>query len=317
MTTVAWVVGSGGLLGSALRRGLQEDGIELFTPAQRFNWTDEARLCEQIGAASSAFASSLDGAQAWEIYWAAGIGAMSSTEVELAMETRALAGLLSQISANARFADTIGRFAFASSAGAIYAGTSAVVITEATLPAPTTAYAREKLKQEELVRSFALGSGKCTALIARISTLYGVGQAHGKKQGLLAHIARCILRNQVVHIYVPLDTIRDYIISDDAAAVMIGVLRKARAEVPVTKIVASEQPTTISEIISVFRKVARHPPRIATSASTLSSLYSHCVRFRSDVLREVEPKHRTGLLVGVAKVLAAERLDLAKGQKSA
>lgn len=310
------MVGSGGLLGSALRRGLQEDGTELFTPAQRFSWTDEARLCEQIGAASSAFAASLDGAQAWEIYWAAGIGAMSSTEVELAMETRALTGLLSHISADARFADKVGRFAFASSAGAIYAGTSAVVITEATLPAPTTAYAREKLKQEELVRSFALGSGKCTALIAQISTLYGVGQAHGKKQGLLAHIARCILRNQVVHIYVPLDTIRDYIISDDAAAVMVGVLRKACAEVrTVTKIVASEQPTTISEIISVFRKVARHPPRIATSASTLSSLYSHCVRFRSDVLREVGPKHRTGLLVGVAKVLAAERLDLAKGQK--
>lgn len=43
------------------------------------------------------------------------------------------------------------------------------------------------------------------ALIARISMFYGPGQAKDKQQGLLAHIARCILRNQPIQIYVPYD----------------------------------------------------------------------------------------------------------------
>jgi len=129
-----------------------------------------------------------------------------------------------------------------------------------------------------------------------------------QQQGLLAHIAHCVLRNQPVRIYVSFDTIRDYIASDDAAAAMIAALRAASEHPHVfTRIIASEQPTTIAEIIATFKRIARRAPRIITSASRLSGIYPRCVRFRSAAVEGNATLPRTSLLIGIAHVMAAER----------
>ena len=311
--TVAWVIGAGGLLGSALRRWLHFEGTELFSPPERFRWGSEPELALQVAAAVQAFADRVNAARRWEIYWAAGLGTMGSPESELALETRSLVLLLRRVESESRLMAMPGTIAFASSAGAIYAGSSAYIITEDTAAAPTTAYALEKLRQEDLVRSFVLANSKTTALLARFSTLYGPGQSLGKRQGLVAHIARCILRNQVIQIYVPFDTIRDYIAADEAAAAMVAALRSTSEKPRVLmKIVASERPTTIAEIISVFRRIARRPPRIVTSASNLSKLYSRRVLFQSKLLQESAPAIRISLLIGISQVMTAERVAFAR-----
>jgi len=208
-----------------------------------------------------------------------------------------------------------GAIALASSAGAIYAGSSDEVVTENTPPTPTTAYAREKLRQEDLIRSFTATNSRITALVARISTLYGPGQTAGRRQGLLAHIARSILCRQPIQIYVPYETIRDYIAADDAAAAMLATLRATCAKPRLlTKIIASEHPTTIAEIISIFMRIARRAPRIVTSASRLSNLYSRRIQFRSIVLPECEKTPTRSLIVGIAQLLAAERAAFVQGQ---
>jgi UDP-glucose 4-epimerase len=306
--TLAWVVGSNGLLGTALSRTLQHKGSELFLPAERFCWDDEPKLATQIAAAVQAFAGQLGTSRRWEIYWAAGVGTMGSNAEAIAPETRALALLLKSLEAAPRLIAGPGGIAFASSAGAIYAGSSDTIITENTEPAPTTDYAREKLRQEEMVRTFAVTNNQATALLARISTLYGPGQARGKKQGLMTHIARSILRNQPIQIYVPYDTIRDYITAEDAAAATIATLRST-SEKPrvVTKIIASEHPATIAEIVSIFKRVARRKPRIVTSASRLSGLYARRVQFRSIVLAGPNRLPSQKLAIGIAQLMAAER----------
>lgn len=310
---LAWVIGAGGLLGTALTRHLQETGTRVFVPTERFNWHCEQTLFAQIGSAIRDFSALVHSADSWEIYWAAGVGAMGSESAELARETRALAALLSGIAAQQPLAGVRGAFGFSSSAGAIYAGSTADLITEDTEVAPTTPYAREKLAQEALLAEFAALPDAASVLVARLSTLYGPGQSSEKKQGLITHIARSVLRKRAVQIYVPFDTTRDYLIADDAATAIVGVLRLLdRGSGLTIKIVASEQPTTIAEIISVFRRVTRQPPRIVTSSSKLSALYLRCVRFRSRVLCDQTPKPRTVLLVGVAQVMEAERLNLVR-----
>ncbi len=305
---IAWVLGGSGLLGAALCRELRRQGAEVFLPAERLRWGTGPELAAQIRRAVQAFAFRVGADCQWEIYWAAGVGTMSSSESALAPETYALSLALELIASQQSLMSAPGAIAFASSAGAIYAGSSDEIITEDTMPAPTTAYAREKLKQEELVRSFALATDGTAALIARISTLYGPGQASGKQQGLLAHIARSILRNQPIQIYVPYDTIRDYIAADDAAAGMITSLRAAGKKPRVLlKIIASEHPVTIAEIVSVFRRIVRRTPRIVTSASSLSALYSRRVQFRSIALRENARVAARQLPVGIAQLMAAER----------
>ncbi|MDP1678919.1 MAG: NAD-dependent epimerase/dehydratase family protein [Candidatus Nitrotoga sp.] len=313
--TIAWVIGSSGLLGSALCRALRRHGTELFSPTERLCWGSEHELSPQLAAAVQSFAAKVGTADRWEIYWAAGVGTMSSPASALVPETNALSVLLSFIESQPQLITARGALTLASSAGAIYAGYTDKIISENTPPAPTTAYAHEKLRQEDLLRSFVLASSRMSALIARISTLYGPGHSVGKQQGLIAHIARCILRNQPIQIYVPFDTIRDYITADDAAAAIVASLR-AISERPgvFTKIIASEQPTTIAEIVSIFKRIARRVPRIVTSASRLSGLYSRRVQFRSIALPERERTPIKSLVVGISQLMAVERSAFVRGQ---
>jgi len=312
--TVAWILGSGGLLGSALCRVLRRNGTELFLPAGHFRWGDERELAAQLAAAVRLFAARAASAGRWEIYWAAGLGTMSSTEADVAPETRVLSSLLCLVETESQLMATPGAVAFASSAGAIYAGSSDFIVTENTPTAPTTAYAREKIRQEDLVCAFARAHDRKAVLLARLSTLYGPGQSFGKKQGLLAHIARRILRNQPINIYVPLDTIRDYITSDDAAADVMCALRAMVEDQSVlTKIVASEQPATIAEIISTFNRITRRAPRIIRSANRLTGVYSRRMRYQSIVTLERAREPRTSLPIGIARVMAAEREILLRG----
>ncbi|WP_191966063.1 SDR family oxidoreductase [Oryzomonas japonica] len=314
--TIAWVIGSGGLLGAALCSALRRDGTELFLPSDRLRWGSYSELASQLEAIIPEFAAHVGASGRWEIYWAAGVGTMGSAEDVLASETRDMSLVLELLKSNMHLMTTSGAFAFASSAGAIYAGSGDDIITENTPPKPTTAYAHEKLKQEDMVRSLAVGTSRITVLIARISTLYGYGQAHCKQQGLLTHIARSTLRNQPIQIYVPYDTVRDYIASDDAAASMIIALRMIGVDNRIlTKIIASEDPTTIAGIISIFKKILRgRGPRIVTSTSRLSDLYPRRMQFKSIVLPECAEIPKMHLLVGIAQLVMAERTAFTRGQ---
>jgi UDP-glucose 4-epimerase len=244
----------------------------------------------------------------WQIYWAAGAGTMGSPAEDLAGETQALQTLLRLLAADLRLMEAHGAVALASSAGAIYAGAADTAITEATCVAPTTPYAAEKLRQESLLRDFTAGLSRPRALVARISTLYGAGQAAGKKQGLLSQMARSILRNQPVHIYVPFDTVRDYIEAGDAADRIIHALREPPTETPCQlRIVASERPVSIAEIIAIFKRIARKNPRIVTSAGRLSNLYTRRMLFRSIVPWPATVGPPRQIAVGIAQLLMSER----------
>ena len=306
--TVAWVLGSGGLLGASLCRQLDRSGCRRFVPAEPFAWQNAELLPRQMANAVESLASLVGPTDSWEIYWAAGVGAMGSSAASLAPETQAFEVLLECLTAQSNLQSATGQLAFASTAGGIYAGSKDDIITENSVPAPTTDYAREKLRQEALLCGFAANNQRATAFIARITTLYGPGQATGKRQGLISHLARNILRNHPVQIYVPYDTIRDYITADDAAAVMIAALRETASPQPVViKIVASERPTTIAEIVSIFKKIARRAPRIVTSANRLSSLYARRVLFRSIITTGVPKTAATPIAIGIAQMMAAER----------
>lgn len=311
---LAWVIGRGGLLGSALERALQHSGVALHVPDERFAWQEPDRLPDQMRRAVTRFAAAASTAGVWEIHWAAGVGTMGSTDESLRVETRALDALLAALD-DADLRSGGGRVSFASSAGAIYAGSSDPVIDEFTTERPTTPYAHAKLANERRVHDWAKGSGSAL-LIARISTLYGVGQASDKQQGLLTHIARCVIRNQPIRIFVPLDTIRDYVAADEAATSVLEALEQVGPGRTTIKIVASEQPATISEILSLFRRIARRSPRIVTSGSPLSNSYVRRVQFRS-VVPPLRSRPPMNLLIGISQVLTAERLRYTTAERSA
>lgn len=313
--TLAWVIGRGGLLGSAISRALAKSGTREFVSRSDFAWLEPTKLQTQMQDAATAFALAAADASRWEIYWAAGVGTMTSIEADLVPETRALAALLAGLrdamlgrdERRPSLRGERGMFALASSAGAIYAGSTAPLISETVGAAPTSPYALAKLDHETMIAR-AAGETGVAAFVARFSTLYGVGQSKAKAQGLLTHISRCIVRNRALQIFVPLDTIRDYIAADDAAAMLLEASRQLAAPGRACiKIIASEQPATIGEILSIFKRIARRPPRIITSVKPSSSIYTRRMQFASCVPPLVYGRPRTPLLVGISRVLEAER----------
>jgi UDP-glucose 4-epimerase len=301
---IAWVVGRSGLLGSALERSLRQSTTTLFTPSVGFSWNDGAAIAADIQRETRRFADAAREASSWEVYWAAGIGTIGSDAVALVPESIALDTMVRALE-QSTLSSGHGCFIFASSAGAIYAGSREPVIDERTSVKPTTPYADAKLAQEQTVRDYAARAGM-RALIGRLSTLYGSRQTGKKQQGLLTHISRCIIHNRPVHIFVPLDTIRDYLSADDAAAMLIEASRVIDGPRAVMKIIASERPVTISEILSIFKRLARRPPRIVTSASATSNLYARRMQFQS-----IEPPkrlwHPSNLVIGISQIHSAER----------
>ena len=305
-----WVLGSGGMLGAAITRELGRQGVDVYRYREAFDWRNVDRIRTQFGQALAEFLGGLLPGDRWEIYWAAGVGAMGSNKADLDCETAALDALLSLLREKLPASAAAGSLGFASSAGALYSGCPDFEITESSAVAALTDYARAKLAQEQLPQDFAASAAGIGLLVARFSTLYGPGQSFGKQQGLLSHIARCALRHKPVEIFVPLDTSRDYLFTDDAACDFIGSLR-ALVDCGGTsrvKIIAAERSVTISEVVSTFNRLIKKRVRVVCNRNSMSNLYAPRVAYRSMYPLPANNGFRQHtLLEGTAILLRAER----------
>lgn len=321
MSIPCWVLGAGGMLGSALGPALQERGRVLFATSQPLPWLRPSELSQRVAKELDRFSLFVSASgdvvnDPWEIVWAAGVGNFRSSADEMQPELVGFKALLTALAGNPVLAARCGRLGLASSAGALHAGCTDWIIDEHSALLPRSPYGKAKLLLEQAVRRYLAehdarrNNEPCaqhSGLIARMSTLYGANQSTGKAQGLLSHLARCIVRGQAVHIFVPLDTIRDYLTVDDAAVRMSCALEDVGSSRSQVRIIASEMPTTVSEILMTFRRVAHRAPRIVISRGEASALYSRIVQFRSRYPGNPASTPRTPLLLGVAQLLKAER----------
>ncbi len=148
--------------------------------------------------------------------WCAGVGVVGTTAAALAAETASFEHLLLLL--RKHLSDVSGQILLASSAGGVYGDNPAQPLTEDSLCRPISDYGRNKLRQERLLLDWASDRPLVSVLIARISNLYGPGQNMDKPQGLIAHISRSLLHHTPVHVYVSLDTLRDYVFASCGAS---------------------------------------------------------------------------------------------------
>ena len=131
-----WVLGKGGLLGSAIYDSLLREQQIIYSPETKFNWMDESSIMGQLEKSVDEFANLLMDGQQWYIYWAAGVGTMHSTVPELLLETKIITRLTQLIHSNKILRSTKGCLNFASSAGAVYAGSTEIIINETSSVSP-------------------------------------------------------------------------------------------------------------------------------------------------------------------------------------
>jgi UDP-glucose 4-epimerase len=213
----------------------------------------------------------------------------------------------------------VGRFFLASSAGGIWGGSPDRPITEASAPRPISAYGLAQLDKEDTLGRWSARLGSVSTLVGRLSNLYGPGKALARAQGLVSQLSRALLQGRPAHVYVPLDTIRDYLYAGDAArAIVRGVERLGEeaaggAARHVVKIFASERPTTIGELIGYFRRTAKRPLRVVTGLHAVASQQPACLQLRSIVWSDEPASAHTGLPEGIDRVLRHELLAYQAG----
>lgn len=313
MRDLIWVVGSGGMLGSAVLRHLRADDPEQVFTGGRISWgqpgalsdleTSLRRLVTEAGAT-------------WQIYWCAGAGVTSSGADSLRSEVALLESFFSLVSQLPPDDRARGSVFLASSAGAVYGGSVGAPFDEDSIPVPLGEYGTSKLLMEAALTRLS-GETGMPVLIGRIANLYGPGQSLAKQQGIVSQLCKASLLGQPISLFVSLDTRRDYIFVDDCAALIAQAgarLRRVdRGTPPVIKILASGRSVTLASILGEFRRVIGRRPRVVTGVSPHAGLQGLDLRFLSRVWPDLDRGQKTPLAVGMSRTLADLSLQLNAG----
>ena len=300
---LTWVVGAGGLLGGALTARIRRSGGAVHH--ETVPWADPNRSLSTLSAGMArAAARSATLGIPWRVAWCAGAGVTATSENALRDEVQVFARFLEALAGIGGGAP--GALFVASSAGGLYAGSFGPPFTEHHVPRPTSAYGEAKLAMEQAAADFANATGK-PVLVGRIANLYGPRQILSKPQGLISHICRTHLRGQPISIYVPLDTVRDYLFVDDCAAMILDALDAVDPGSGYTlKILASQQGTTVAALLGECTRVFKRRPRVVLGASESARFQAKDLRVRSVVLPVLDRRTLTPLPVGIGAVVAGQ-----------
>lgn len=295
-----WIIGAGGLLGSAIARQLPTSFVGSAIP-----WDDTTGTAEILEADLTRFTR--ESTDAWAIIWAAGAATTASTQSAMDAERATFEAFIELLKSH--LPSGRGAFVLASSAGGIYAGAGNPPFTAQTDPHPTGPYGELKFTQERIATDEL--SESIPVVLARIANLYGTGQRLDKTQGLISTLVKSAYTREPVNIFVPLDTLRDYIYTDDAARLVLHWTNIAvnRSTHGVTvRVVASGEPNTIGSVIATVGDVTRIRIPVAFGTHASAGAQARDVRLIPDTDATTQMLPTTALPDGIKRV-ALDLLD--------
>ena len=296
-----WIIGRG-LLGEAVARARSDTPFSV-----PVDWRDAERAKQTLSSAVSDF---LAPSGVHEIYWCAGKGVTSTPRERLQEEVEVFESFLTALGRACAASDAVVVLFLSSSVGGAYGGATGGPFTESSPTAPASAYGEAKLDMERLASAYGAVHGWRT-VIGRLTNLYGPGQDLSKGQGLISTLVNSAITLQPATIYVSLDTLRDYIYEDDAAAVISASAARARvlgAGETVTKIIGTGRAVSVGAIIGELRRLRRRSgfSLVGQGAAVGQALD---LRVRSEVWPDLDGLIGTNLPEGLDRVMRA-RLDL-------
>lgn len=289
-----WIIGRG-LLGGSIESTV---GPSFRAAVQ---WSDPSQAVSDLNDAADRFFASVQGP--WEIYWCAGRGVTSTPAAVMQAEGGVFVAFLEHLRSAHSEKLAAGRFFLASSVGGAYAGSRGTPFTEETPVCPLSEYGKVKLLMEEGLQDLVDASG-LRALVGRITNLYGPGQDLGKGQGLVSVLVESYVSGRPVSIYVPLDTLRDYIYVDDCAKVVRAGMGRL-AETPVgtltVKIIGAMNAVSIGAVLGEMSRLRRRPVPITVGQGNGSG-QALDLRVRSVVWTDLDAHVSTTLPEGLGAV---------------
>lgn len=291
---LAWVVGSGGLLGRALSRRARRIGIDVFD-ASAVTWADPGLRARQLRANAERFSTLAAGRTAF-VLWAAGNTSVASTTAETQSENGVLRDLISsvrEITGPSSLA-----FFLASSAGGVYAGSTSPPFDSASDVAPISPYGESKLWQESYVQHEL--SAHARIKISRLSNLYGT--ALSNRRGLVTRLCNAALTREALNLFVPQDTLRDYCFADDAAELVWKDLLSSSSGGRIS-VIGSGSAVTVAHVIHSVERVTHRRVPIALGVDPESARQPIDLRLTPDWTRTDPAFQPTTLEVGIKRVV--------------
>ncbi|HYN29757.1 MAG TPA: NAD(P)-dependent oxidoreductase [Dermatophilaceae bacterium] len=311
---LTWVIGAGGLVGRHVVAALRASRHEVVTTA--VPWGDEEASAAALAEGVERLTAARPG-RPWTVAWCAGAGVVATGEEALAAEVRVFARTAETLRASLLGPGGAGGGVvfLASSAGGLYAGSTAPPFDESSDPAPLVAYGRAKLAMEHEVRALAAATG-VRAVLGRLSNVYGPGQTLGKPQGLLSQLCLADATGRPLPVFVSMDTLRDYLYGPDAGRMVersVALARREPVGTVVTKVLASGRPVTVGYLVSEARRVFHRPLRTIPVGGGASRGQVLDLRLRSRVWPEVDALAATPLAAGLAQTSADVRARVVSG----
>lgn len=280
-----------GLLGAALFDALSDP----YSVSRPIRWGAPGTGADDLRREVHEFVSAHEDAA---VAWCAGAGFVGASPELLSAETSALRAVLEATATH----KTRLRLFFASSAGAVYGSGSPHILSEVDPASPASPYGWAKCEQEQLVNDWSASSGH-SALVGRISNLYGPGQDINKPQGLISHLCKSLMTKRPMTIFVSSETQRDYLHADDAATRLTAWIEQAPARSATTKILASGQPTSVAQLLATAEAITRIRPAVVFAVNERTALQPRYLRFRSEVLPELDVAHPARSLAAGMRLL--------------
>ena len=295
---LSWVIGAGGLLGSNVSASLARRG-DVWQPQHPVSWQDPTAP-EQIDRAARNFLYTANG-RPWQIAWCAGSGVIATDRRHFDDESVLFARLLDALSDSDAHHE--GALFVASSAGGVYAGSRDAPFSESHQVKALSPYGEAKIALERRAAAWGTRTGT-PVLLGRIANLYGPGQDLRKQQGLISQLCRAQLLRKPVSLFVPLDTVRDYIFAADCGELVAASLERVRAERGVqVKVLASQQAISVGAVVNELRRIFKRAPHIVYGASPTSRYHVRDLRLRSIVWTDLDRRPITPLPAGMGATL--------------
>ena len=299
------IFGAGGLLGKSLLSQIAKSG-SVAIGATGIPWLNSSDTRQILSRHIHNFAKDFVDFQT-SIIWVAGASTLRSSRDTVATDENSLRIFLEVASdcfLQGAFVDCAPRIFFASSAGGVYSKSSSPPFTEMTQASPSSYYGEAKLRMEEMVSDWATAH-RTQYLIGRISSIYGENQKTHKRQGFLSVLIRNVVRKQIMDVFAPLGSVRNYVYASDAANLILRHLSDQTENTRIANICAPYN-STLASVIQTARSVSKLPVGIRFVAPPAHLTDAPDLRIASTYANFVDEECRTSLPVGVKMLLTSE-----------
>lgn len=300
------VFGKNGLIGKSVVDSLIRTGHSVYANS-RIDWENNDLVHEQIRNSVAAF---FDDAKTdnWMIFWFAGKGGFSVSQEQLDFDRENFDCFLESV---ADYMKCPGLVVLASSAGALYFSDSDLPFDENSPVQPTSLYGKLKVDQEAALSLFAEKTD-CPVLVTRISTVYGPGSDFTNGYGLINHLCMADITRRPLEIFVPMETSRNYVYSEDAGELVVRFALSCSEDVKKKSIrnVVAPSSVSISEIVATCSKVFKRKVLISNRIDGRQISYSTRFDIESSHYEEIEPIYWTPISVGISQVRQSLSFEL-------